>query len=210
MSVFGPMVSFTAPERAIKAHIKKWISYYLAQAEIADSREPGKIQRPLSYVRTNRLSTIPGDDVTPQILIAVRGDDGVPRRKGSGAYDVTLAVGVAVVTGSTDQDYARDMAGVYAVSLAALFLHRPRFDGLLGGKLRVVEWGGVRMDDLANDSERTMTLIRMPLTIEAKEVVSAFKGPYDLDEPPTDPTTPHPDWPLVEVIEVEVEPKEIT
>src|SRR4051812_25126202 len=96
--VFGPMMNLTLPERVIKEHLQKWMDYYLVQAEIEDPFFTARqVQRPMSWVRTNRLQTLPGEDATPTVIMVARGSTENPRKKGTGLYDINMFCGVAAV-----------------------------------------------------------------------------------------------------------------
>jgi hypothetical protein len=184
--IFGPLLNLAVgPSRAVEALLKRWIDTYLAAYERDNSLAPDHYARPASWLQTNVLEGLPGEDQSPTIIVVNRGAQGTPIRQ-SGGYDVPVSVGTAVVTSSFEGDGAREVAGALGSAILGIMAHRRNVDGAMDGRLRVESWQDFRLDDLPGEESRTRGLLRMEFTINVSNVVKLRGGPA-VPDPPHDP-----------------------
>lgn len=202
---FGPLANPHDVGRSIRDHHKKWIDTYLAAVEDFNGKPQGPFAggyaRPVTYAIRNVLESLPGEEDTPAIYIVQRGgatDPGQPRR----GWDITWQIGIACVTASFEDDGAREVAGAYAIATAGLMLQRRNLDARMDGKLRVVQYVEVRMDDVPGREARNRAIVRQEFLVQQSSVVWSDAGPINLDDPPPDPYVPPGDWPPVEDVQV--------
>lgn len=193
--IFGNVVNLQDVPRSVEAHLKKWANTNIAAAERAAGITPPHYSRPMSWMKLNLLEGIPGEEMSPAIIIVTRGGNGKPEQTGR-TFNLPLDIGIAIVTSSYDGDGAREVAGALGWSVLAAMIHRRNLDGQMDGKLRVISWDDVRLDDLAGEEARSRAIMRLEFTIMVDGVVDLGAGPTTPD-PPLDPYPPPGDWPTV-------------
>lgn len=188
-NLFGPLLNLAVgPSRAIEEFLRRWLDTYMVDVEADAGLNPHTYARPQSWVRVNLLQGLPGEDLSPTLLIVNRGANGRTERQ-SGTYNVPLAIGIAVVTSSYEGDGAREVAGAIGAAAVGALLHRRNIDGAMNGRLRVESWDDVRLDDVAGEDARTRAICRLEFTIRLNNVVNLRGGPdvpdpeHDEDEP---------------------------
>jgi hypothetical protein len=181
--IYGPLINLAVgPSRAVETHIKNWIDTYLSAYESDSALDLYSIARPASWIQTNLLSTYPGEDMSPAIIIIARGANGKPVRQ-SGGYDIPMDIGIAVVTTSFEGDGAREVGGAYGAAILAILSHRRNIDGAMNGRLRVLEFSDYRLDDLPGEEQRTRGLVRMEFIVNVSNIVKLTGGPATPDPP---------------------------
>lgn len=185
LDIFGPMVNLAVgPSRAVEVHLRKWIDTYLVAYEEVNGLDPHTYARPQSWLKVNLLEGIPGEDMSPTVIIASRGANGAPTRQ-SGHYDILMDVGIAVVTSSFEGDGAREVAGALGTAIVLPLLHK----NLDAPKMKVISWDDVRLDDLSGEEAKTRAILRLEFTIAAEQVFKREGGPAQPDPPHDDDTT---------------------
>lgn len=195
LDIFGPLLNPQDLPRSIEAQIKKWIDYYLAGVERSHNFDPPHYQRPASYLKVNLLEGIPGEEMSPCVVIVTRGANNRPERRGR-LIDLPMDVGLAVVTSSFEADGAREVAGALGTAIVAIMMHRRHIDNRMGGKLHVQSWDDVRLDDFSGEEARTRAILRLEFTVLVRGLIELGAGPTT-DDPPVDPYEPPGDWPTV-------------
>lgn len=193
--IFGPLINVQDLPRSIEDQIQKWIDFYLAAVERDHGLNPPHYQRPASYMKVNLLEGLPGEDMSPTVIIVTRGGNSKPERRGR-VIDLPMDVGIAVVTSSFESDGAREVAGAHGAAISALLMHRRHVDNRMGGSLHVQSWDDVRLDDLSGEESRTRAILRLEFTVLVRGVIELGAGPTT-DDPPDDPYQPPGDWPTV-------------
>ena len=179
--IYGPLINLAVgPSRSIKAHLQTWLDTYLAAYERDNALPLYSIARPSTWWQTNLLEGVPGEDMSPTVVIISRGANGPPTRQ-SGGYDIPLDIGVAVFTSSFEGDGAREVAGAYGAAILAIMSHRRNVDGAMNGRLRVQQWADFRLDDLPGEESRTRGLVRMEFIVSVSNVVKLQGGPVQPD-----------------------------
>jgi hypothetical protein len=206
---FGPVSNIQDVPRAVEAHVRKWISTYLAAAERAAGHAPTDLPfyaRPNSYLKVNLLEGLPGEENSPTIIIVTRGGNGRPEKSRPAAripygasHSLPLDIGIAVFTASYDGDGAREVGGAYGWSIAMLMMQRRDLDGAMDGRIRVESWDDIRLDDVAGEEARTRAILRLEFTIRLNDYGDAGQGPTT-PNPPSDPYAVPSDWPTVATV----------
>lgn len=188
--VFGELINLAVgPSRAVEGHLKKWVDTYMSAYEEYNGTTPYYYVRPQSWIKTNLLSTLPGEDLSPAVITIVRGAVGGPQRQ-SGGYDIPLGVGVAVVTSSFEGDGARESAGAIGAAVLGIMSHKRNLGGRMNGRLRVQSWSDFRLDDLPGEEAQTRGLLRMEFVINVTNVTNLLTNGPDEPDPPYDEDNP--------------------
>jgi hypothetical protein len=190
--VFGPMINLAVgPSRAVEDFLREWIDTYLAAYERVNELDVHSYSRPQSYLKVNLLEGLPGEDMSPTIIIISRGAANRTEQAGR-VYSAPMNLAVAVVTSSFDSDGAREVAGAYGAAIVTAMLHKRNLrgaaypNGRLDGRLRVLSWDDFRLDDLIGTEARTRALLRLEFSIMVNDVVQLDRGPELPDPPDTD------------------------
>jgi hypothetical protein len=185
LDIFGPMINLAVgPSRAVETHLRTWLDTYLVAYEEVNGLVPHTYARPQSWLKVNLLEGIPGEDMSPTVIIASRGANGTPTRR-SGHYDIMMDVGIAVVTTSFEGDGAREVAGAIGTAIVLPMLHK----NLAAPKLKVISWDEVRLDDLSGEEAKTRAILRLAFTVAAEQVFKREGGPAVPDAPHDDDET---------------------
>jgi hypothetical protein len=183
----GPLTNLHHVSVAVRDLHRKWIDTYLSDVERDNGLTPRVYTRPASYAMVNLLTAVPGEDMSPSVIIITRGANRSVERQGN-SFDVPLDVGIALVTTSYEGDGARDAAGAYAAATAGLLMHRKRLDGAVGGSCIVQSWDDIRLDDLPAEEQRTRAIVRLEFTVLVKDVLRTGVAGFTAPNPPADPT----------------------
>lgn len=185
-AIFGPMTNLAVgPSRAVEDHLRKWVDTYLVAYEEVNGLDQHTYARPQSWLKVNLLEGIPGEDMSPTVVIVSRGANGAPRRQ-SGHYDIQMDIGIAVVTTSFEGDGAREVAGALGTAIVLPLLHK----NLDAPRIKVISWDDVRLDDLAGEEAKTRAILRLEFTVAVEQVFKREGGPaepippHDDDDPP--------------------------
>jgi hypothetical protein len=195
--IFGPVHSFRDSEVALENHVKLWLDTFLARRERDRDIEPGTLARPRSYIPKQTFTALPGEDVTPAIIIVSDGFAESPNRHGDGKWDVKLRMAIVALCHGPEARLARDLAGHYQYALTNLVLKKRAF-----GPCSLDEWLDLRLEDVDEDQQRTLCAVRIELVYVVRDFVddaiSPPAAPDDPSVPPDDPYPPQPDPPIVE------------
>jgi hypothetical protein len=218
IDIFGPLINLAVgPSRAVESFLREWLDTYLAAYERDNGLPSHTYARPASWLKVNLLEGLPGEDMSPTLVIIARGSVGGPHRQNR-SYDVPMGIGIAVITSSFEEDGAREVAGALGASILTSMFHKPNLRGVdypngrMGGRLRVLSWDDVRLDDLAGEESRTRAILRMEFTITVSAVLELNAGPDSPDPPDDDDGTHTPPGalPTVETTEVTVTKEDIS
>lgn len=207
-SQFGDL--FLSPEfdAAVVTFIDRWIDTYLSEVEARMGYPRRTLDRPRSYNAAIDLEHWP-EEALPGILVVSAGITSPPDRDGgiySGWWDWT----VLALISARDYDATRKMTGMYQAALRALLTQRSSIDGAvsdtlyLGEPMDFAPWQG---------RDRTKGVAAFQLRSYVEGLVEHAAGPTDPDTPPvpsdpppdpSDPPEPHPDWPTVDTVNVEL------
>lgn len=187
LDIFGPMANLAVgPSRAVEAHLKTWMNAYLLAFEDLYDLDPYTYARPQSWLKVNLLEGLPGEDMSPTVVIVSRGANGAPTRQ-SGQYDIMMDIGIAVVTTSFEGDGAREVAGALGTAIVLPMLHKSN----IGERMNVISWDDVRLDDLAGEESKSRAILRLEFTVAVEQVFKRTGGPTtpvplppDEDDPP--------------------------
>lgn len=173
LDIFGPMVNLAVgPSRAVEEHLKTWMNAYLLAFEDLYDLDPYTYARPQSWLKVNLLEGLPGEDISPTVVIVSRGANGAPRRQ-SGQYDIMMDIGIAVVTTSFEGDGAREIAGALGTAIVLPMLHKSN----ISDRMKVISWDDVRLDDLAGERAGTRAILRLEFTVAVEQVFKRTGGP---------------------------------
>lgn len=189
--IFGPLLNLAVgPSRAVEDFLKEWLDTYMAAYERDNGIPPHTYARPASWLKVNLLEGLPGEDMSPTLITIARGAVGGPQRQNR-SYDVPMGIGVAIITSSFEEDGAREVAGAMGAAVLTSMFHKPNLRGVnypngrMDGRLRVISWSDVRLDDLAGEESRTRAILRMEFTVTVSAVLELNGGP-DIPDPTHD------------------------
>lgn len=198
LAIFGPLFDPTRVADDVETFIKRWIRDYLSAVERQQGLTPGQATtaRPTSWIKRNLLADIPGEDMTPAIVIVSRGANGPPRITPQGSQ-IPMDIGIAAVTAGAGEptDAARKFAGRYSIAIAGMMWHKRNLD-VVPGRYRVLSWDDYRLDDLPAEEARTRAIARLEFTINVNDFIAMASGPATPTEEP-DPFPPPDDRPTV-------------
>ena len=197
MRVLGQLVSTWTIERAARAVLRdeRIVGAYLdeiTRQDTAAGQPVDRVERPRSVSIRERVSRF-SDEQLPALILVCPGTTDTPRRDGEGLYSATYAFGVTAVAQATDEDLARELAGILAAAGAAILLHRlPSLDE----RVTSVRWDGEASDDVTvAPDQRSRAIVTRGLLIGLQDLVCDLSGlPAGWDEadppvgqPPLDP-----------------------
>jgi len=185
-------------EDAVVLTLKRWVGGELSIIEQQLGLQIGYYQRPRSYEVRNRFDSWP-EEMLPRIIVVSVGTDDEPAKDGRRVYRANWDIGVTCVVSSTDQVHTRRYAYRLGAAVRAVLADKPSLDLALGGRVRGVEWLGVRNNEVPDPEpgDRTIWASRQAFRIEVGDVLT-MSGNIVVPEPPTDggggiDPTPDPD-----------------
>jgi hypothetical protein len=198
-SIFGRIVSGADVESWCWQTLRTWISTYLAEVERQSALAAGSLQRPRGFVTSPSLDKWPEDQL-PALLVISIGLSEPPLKSGDGRFRARWDMGLACVVSARTQSESRALAMRYMAALRALFVQRPSLDGNAAGTV----WTGESYESLDYDDVRSLMAGIASFTVEVADVVTANAGPLVADVPLTPDTDPWNDWPIAELVDVQV------
>lgn len=204
-TIFDRVVSGADVESWVWYTLKRWFSTYLATVERQHSITAGTFARPRSFTTAPSLDDWPEDQL-PNLLVISPGMSEVPQRHGDGVYKARWNVTVACVVSARSEEESRHLASYYTAALRLLMLQRPSLDGAAQG----VAWISERYDELAFDDVRSLMAGTAEFLVDVDNAANAKAGPITPDDPLADELAAWPDWPTVQVVDIDVEPVQQT
>lgn len=203
-TVFGPIVTGGAVERAVAATLAKWMHDYLGEVERIEGYEPDAIERPRGIVTSSEFAKWPEDQL-PVVLVLSAGLGSPPTRRGDGHFDASWLVGLAPVVSDVNADQTRRLALSYAAAVRAAIMHHRSLDGFASA----LAWRDENYGDLPFDDTRSLGSGRVVFEITVENVVRDFGGP-PAPTPTPDPTVDPGNWPEATLVTTGVTPEPIT
>jgi hypothetical protein len=205
VTIFGRIITGADLERWCLETLRKWSSTYIAELEDQHELARGALPRIRTWTTTPSFDNWPEDQLPAVMLVSV-GLAEPPFKQGSGEYRARWQMGLACVTSAAKLEQAHELAMLYVAAHRAVLVQRPSLEGRAAG----VVWQDENYDDLPLDDLRSLSAGQAVFTVEVHEVTQANAGPLTPSEPLTPDTDPHPEWPLAETVETEVEPLPLT
>lgn len=195
MSTFGKWTSPREIENGYIAHVDKWLTTFIAEAERQFGIPPRTVPVPRLgqfTVSRDEFQKYP-EDQTPAILVMAPGLAGEPRRESDRSLTapVALAFGVVAASPFVDDNAAAEVAQVIGLSIRELVLRLPPED------LDVI--AVTLIDERYGDIEkRSMGSARIVFQVDVAGWSPGKGGPVDRIVPPADPYLPPGDYPTVQ------------
>jgi hypothetical protein len=179
-------------EDAVVTTLKKTIGGELSLIEQQLGLDIGYYQRPRSYEVRNRFDSWP-EEMLPRIVVVSIGTDNEPTKDGGRKYRADWDIGVTCIASSLDMVHSRRYAYRLGAAVRAALADKPSLYLALGGRVRGVEWLGVRNNEVPDPEpgDRTLWASRQAFRIEVGDVLTAGTNVI-VPEPPEDPA-PDPD-----------------
>lgn len=195
-------------EDAVILTLKRFIGAEMSLIENQLGLEIGFYQRPRSYEVKNRFDSWPEDQL-PRIVVVSVGTDDEPVKDGRRTYRANWDIGVSCIVSSTDQVRSRRYAYRLGAAARAVLADKPSLDLALGGRVRGVEWLGVRNNEVPDPEpgDRTIWASRQAFRIEVGDVLTMGRNvlvpfpPVDENGDPVPDPPPEvvsPDDPVIE------------
>lgn len=201
---FGPIVTGTAVERAVKVVLEERLSNYLGELERIEGYPPDAIERPRGIVTASELEKWPEDQLPVVVIISAATERPIKREKGR--VEATWVLAVAPVVADVNAEETRKLALAYVAAIRAVIVqHKGLKSGLHPkGFSEATHWEAEHYDGIAFGETRTLLAPRAVFTVTILEAVNSQGGPREPYEPPdAEPS----DWPIVQKITVQAEPK---
>lgn len=193
-TAMGPIVSASHVRDAVERTLQLWIPTYVDEI----GRQVGKTLLPFEAWEVQPDYRTMPVDLSPACIVNVPGTTKkIPDRHGDGTYRAYWRVEVDVILYGQFWMETADLCGWYQSAVrAALVQH-----GSLGGFATSTLWQGETYGQLEHTASRTLGAGRSLFEVVVDPVVNAYLGPA---VPPSDPTQPQPQSPLVETTSVTV------
>lgn len=197
MSIYGPLVSYTAVRQAITDNLQDWLPSYLG--EVGDCNDMGdttseqrrNLATPRWGVSARDLERRPNEKPPFAAVLISDADPDPDSPDGRGVYAKTLQVDVETVVGSTHGfEATQALSEAYANAVELAMLQKPP-----GSPVGRVEFTGTAFDDLDGDFDRTMRKATCSFLVHVPETMSRRGGPLVPEAP--DPREPSDDAPVV-------------
>lgn len=197
-TVYGQIINAPQVEKAVVAHLQLWMPDYLAEV----ARQTGMDATPPAPRTWTRKSSFDKleEDQLPLITVVSPGTPERPQRDYDGLYRVTWEIRVGCIVSARDEASTRDLAGVYGAAVYTLMLQHPGVHPSSHG----LEWNGESLDELDQDSARSMAAHLSTFQVELRDVVCALAGPIESSgDSGQDPEQDPGDLPTVETVYVD-------
>jgi hypothetical protein len=197
VSIYGPLVTDTAVERAVLASLRGWLPSYLA--EVARQDGSGAVTTPASYEAIRDTVTKWPEQALPAIVVQVGGTLQTTR-KGSN-YRAVYGASVGCIVAGPTRTRTRELAGIYGLAVtAALTQH-----GDLGGFADGVDWTDTIYDLIDEDRSRTLMAAVVSLDVAVNNVLDVAQGPTGpTPDPDDDPIPGLPNWGNADDVETDI------
>lgn len=206
-SQFGPIFMSTEFDGMVEGFLQKWLDTYLSEVELRNGLDRRTVDRPKSYNATVSVEHWP-EDRMPGILVVSAGFPDELQSLGDGLRGGWWHwVVVALLTGR-DYDSTRKKVGIYQAALRTLLEKNGGMDGAVSETIITSE----PMDYAPFEGrDRTRGVAAFECQSFITAVVDSTPGPVDPDPPapPDDPSEPHPDWPIVQTVDVQVDRQQL-
>jgi hypothetical protein len=195
-AVFGSVVTDTDIEDLVIAKLRAWLPAYLAEMERRTGRTT-PISLPKSWgIPQARFEKWP-EEWTPHVEVNSAGTDNY-RRDGEGDYSCTYGIEVTCVVSAPTPAAVESLAKHYITAIELILVQQP-----VGDPVEQLLPLGHRPEDLS-DKKRSMMAMTAVFSAQVSGVMNRFAGLKG--EPPEDPSASPEDNPLVESVELDVEP----
>jgi hypothetical protein len=197
-AIFGPLITGTDVENAVRDTLKLWAPEYLAWVK----RETGRqLPTPRSWITSPDFDRWP-EETPPSVLIMSSGTADKPIVEGDGTVRAKYDLGVAIVTQAKTEGAAAELAKLYtAVFVRILTQHRS-----LGGFANAVDYDGDDWDRMPDRKrKRQLAVGSAEFVVEVSDVLNVRLGP---SVPREDPVPVQPDDPTIVQAKVVVQPEE--
>jgi hypothetical protein len=177
VSTYGPIITSSDIEDAVKSTLKRWLDTMLGEVERqSDGRwELRQIQRPKSWQLVTDYKAAAADRRLPCIAVEI----GPVSRSytATGLVNKTAAMTVTVIAKGQDRDKTRE-------TLAGLVLEKHGdMDGFAAG----IVIGDINSDAVGAEKAKTAAGATIPIAVLVEGTLSKRGGPRDPDPPPPSP-----------------------
>jgi len=207
-TVFGPLVSGRAVERAVTFTLKHWMETYLRNRELATGRAEESVARIASWREFNQFDDKKPEDQLPFLVVICPGLAGsdYPKQEGDGGFraewEVVVGIIAAAATGQDAKDLVED---VYCPVIRQIMLQKqslrnwtsPDADPFAAG----TKWIDESYEDVTLDADRSLASGQLTFWVEVDNVINRFAGPAAPADPDTQPDS---DWPTVATTHLQV------
>lgn len=197
--VFGPLVDASVLERAVLAHLEKWLHTFLGRIEqVAPGVSYGEIGRPQTWQPDVDLRVL-AEEAFPVVKVAV--GQGQPYRDAEFLH-MAWPVAVGVIVKAAEAVYARQAAHWYSWAVLGSMLHKSSLGGVISG----LEFNGPQaIQELRGNAQKTYAMVPMDFTATVAEVLNLTAGPT-VPDPLPDPTPgeepTYPPVPTAETVQI--------
>lgn len=194
MTIFGPIITDTRVENAVRRSLMGWLPVYIPAVTAADD-DTSPVVLPKSFgVSRSGVDRWP-EQALPAVVVQVSGTLDVTLH--AGGYRAVYGCGVGAVVGSNTFDNTRRIAGIYSMAIVLALTQHGELDGLASG----VGWHGTDYDLISNDQSRTLMAAVVSLSVAVDSVADPRQGPTG--DTPAVPEDYPPDWGVVETVIVD-------
>lgn len=200
--VFGPVVTRTDVESAVKATAQTWLPTYLHFLERKYEIPTGMLPEPQSW-NVRPVANLWLEDQLPAVVIVSGGLAREPERDAERLYRAPWSVGVMIVVSAATPEDADFVVGIYAAAVRLLLVQNASLGGFASGVL----WRDEGYASAKTESARTGQATLLEFTVSVNDVA---RGGRALPEPPPTPEVPPGDRPTVQTTDVQIERSDLT
>lgn len=198
-TVFGPSIDSSDVERAVLAHLAKWMPTYIGR--LLRLKDPDKERWPEGIAEIRQYTVKLADnekwpeDQLPMILVRSPGMTEKTTRHGDGQIDGKYGAVVLAIAEGAGQDPAedaRELARLYGRAASLALVQKPDMDGFANA----VDMGEEDNAPISRgvEADRHLAVASCPFEIEIEGIMDADAGP---DAPLEDPEVEPEDRPTV-------------
>lgn len=195
VAVFGPMVTGSDVEKAVRDTIRYWLPTYLAEMERRTSRPAGRLQLIRSWATVGASFDQPhGSDDMPAAIIVSPGTVDTPHIDGDDQVHAWFGCSIAILIQGSDRENANELAKLYAACVRQIFLDRGRLGTYnaagtvyTAGFASATEWVGEANGELTADFMQAAWGTETEVYVLVEGVARRFAGPALPDLNPSDP-----------------------
>lgn len=173
MSIYGPLISDTQIEKQLLQQLASWLPSYIVEAARQDGLT--EIALPRSYDTTRDAQTKWTEQAMPAIIVQIGGT--VQLRRLGSMYRATWGATVGAVVGGQSRANTRQLAGIYALAIAACLTQQCAWTAGL-------EWTDTDYSLIDEDRSRTLMAAIVSFDVSMDNVLDVALGPFG---PPPDP-----------------------
>lgn len=193
MSLFGPLETPNAVEKAVEKALRKWIPTYLKAVGAQNAMRLAPIK---SFTVVSEYDKFP-EQGHPAIVIESGGLDDEPEEDEEANLSGTYGVQVSIVNHGPEAVKTREVTLAYLTAIVAALVQHRR----LSEKIWVKRYIDAAFTGANVDRRRTEVIAAASFLVTHEDFLNIGEGPAE-------PLPDEGDWPTVSVVETDVERKE--